>query len=59
MMVSAILVQYKKTEIIRVGERNVKFQKIADKWGNAKLHCPVMFRHTDFQLNNHAVGYHD
>jgi hypothetical protein len=36
-LISAILVQYDKAEIFRVGKRNIKNQKIIDNWGNAKI----------------------
>ena len=35
-----MLVKSQKAEIFRVGKRNIKNQKIIDKWGNAKIALP-------------------
>ena len=41
---SAMQVQSQKAEIFQVGKRNIINQKIMDKWGNAKIALPVIFR---------------
>ena len=47
--ISAMLLQPQKAEIFQVGKRNIKNQKMTDNRGNAKTHCPFIFRHKGFQ----------
>jgi hypothetical protein len=46
---TAMLVQSQKAEIFQVGKRHIKNHKMIDNRGNAKTHCPFIFRHTGFQ----------
>jgi len=40
---SAITVQFQNPEIFQFGKRNIKNQKMIDKWGNANVALPRPF----------------